>query len=196
MTFANDSSSIDYETLIQQSSNQLLSIPDLYDIFLSHASNSADAYPDELDFTKELHSILNNIHKKKTFLDIVDNPSYKYTAITAAANRSKFGVFICSKRYINIFYGLREEPYAQEYDIIRDEIDIFTDKERYLGSRKIPVKYGLTDQAFRLKNPCGQGFYIPIKDEAQLIYKEKALYVADQIVQRIKSVESVWIVTK
>lgn len=184
-----DKESVDYGKLIQDSSKRLQKIPDDYDIFISHASAGNGTYPDEKDFVLTLQRILTETYKKKVYLDLIYNDSYQYAPVISAARLSKYGVFICSLRYITITLGKRSEKYAKEYDTIIQEIDVFMGKERFFGFRIIPVKFGLTDDVYRQKGPFGHRFYISIVDEEKNSCLDKAAYVASKIIDKINDVE-------
>lgn len=187
---SSDSGPIEYGKLIEENSAELQKIQEEFDIFISHASVGEEAFPDEKDFVEALYALLEKEYKKKVYLDLVYNDSYQYSPIMAAAQLSKFGVFICSYRYIKIFFGKRKEPYKKEFDTIMQEIDVFMGKERDFGFRIIPVKFGVKEDVYRKRNPFGHRFKIVIEDEEKIDYKKKAAFVAAKIIDKINEVES------
>lgn len=187
---SSDGEPIEYGKLIEKNSAELQNIADEFDIFISHASVGEEAFPDEKDFVEALYEILKKEHKKKVYLDLAYNHSYQYSPIMAAAQLSKFGVFICSFRYIKIFFGRRKEPYKRDFDTIVQEIDVFMGKERDFGFRIIPVKFGVKEDVYRKRNPFGQRFKISIEDEEKNDYKKKAAFVAAKIIEKISKLES------
>src|SRR3989344_8544922 len=109
---------IDYGKLIEENSERIRNIPDEHLIFISHASAGDGAYPDEKQFVLALYEYLVASYPDKVYLDLIKNPKIIYTEVVRASQRSTYGVFICSPRYIDIYNGERKEPYEREYDTI------------------------------------------------------------------------------
>ncbi|MCX6792026.1 MAG: hypothetical protein NT149_03230 [Candidatus Gottesmanbacteria bacterium] len=187
----NEGGQIDYGKLIDENSERIIKIPDEHYIFISHASNGDGAYPDEKSFVLALYNFLEVNYPSKVYLDLIDKPQIIYTEIIRAAQRSTFGVFICSSRYINVYNGERKEPYAREYDLISLELNTFFDKQRRCGFCMIPVRYGVTSEAFGARSPFGGGTAtISIENETSKTHLEKAEYVSLQIIEKIKEAVS------
>lgn len=185
----NEGEQIDYGKLIEESSKEIINIPDEHYIFISHASNGDGAYPDEKQFVLALYEFLVASYPDKIYLDLIKKPKIIYTEVLRAAQRSTYGVFICSSRYINIYNGERKEPFVREFDTISLELNAFFDKQRRLGFCMIPVRFGVTSDAFS-KSPFGGVNEIYIEDETSKTHLQKAEYVSLKIIDIIKDAES------
>lgn len=186
-----ENQTIDYRTEIERKSENILEIEDDYKIFLSHACDGEGAHTDEKNFVLSLYELLKKEYDNKVYLDLICNSSYQISPIISAAQLSKYGVFICSPRFIKIALGKRKEPFLKEYDIITKELDVFHNKERELGFRIIPVRFGVTDEAYRKKGPFGSRFLISIENEASKTYLIKASIVANKIIEKITEIEKI-----
>jgi len=182
---ANENEDIDYGLQIQKNSKDILNIPNVWDIFISHASAGKTVYPDEKEFVLFLYEILTTKYKKKVYLDLISNPTMIDTEITRAAQRSEYGVFICSSRYVNIFNGNRTESYITEFDRIPREVNIFFTKARWQGKCIIPIRFGLEESAYEQRGPFPGTRTISIEDEITKKSIEKAEFIAKKIVERI-----------
>lgn len=182
---------VDYGKLIEENSERIRNIPDEHTIFISHASAGEGAYPDEKQFVLTLYKFLIASYPDKVYLDLIKNPKIIYTEVLRAAQRSTYGVFICSPRYINIFHGERKEPYVREYEIISIELNTFLAKQRRHGFCMIPIRFGVESDAFSDRSPLGGGVdTISIENEVLKTHLEKAEYVSSKIIELIKEAEA------
>lgn len=189
----NENEDIDYRKLIEANSEKIKSIPDEYYIFISHASNGDGAYPDEIKFVLALYDFLIVNYPDKVFLDLIKKPKIIYSEIYRAAQRSTYGVFICSPRYITIFNNGRgnNAQDTRQYEPISMELNFFHAKQRQHGFCMIPVCYGVTQDAFGDRSPFSNGTdTIFIENETLKNHLEKAEYVSLKIIEKIKEVES------
>lgn len=186
----NEGEQVNYEKRIQENSEEIENLPDEHLIFISHASNGDGAYPDENFFVLSLYDFLVASYPDKVYLDLIKKPKIIHTEINRAAQRSTYGVFICSSRYIKIYHGVRQEQFSREFDTINSlELNIFFDKQKRLGFCMIPVRYGVTPSAFA-RGPLGGVYAISIEDETSKTHLQKAEYVSLKIIEVIKEAES------
>lgn len=185
VTALNENESIDYGKLKEESSREILDIPDDYDFFISHASAGEDSFPSERMLVETIFNLLNSKYPDRVYLDLKAKPKIIPADIFRAAQSSKYGLFICSPRYIKIFHGKRKEPYKKEYDVISGEVNIFLNKQRLKGFCVIPVQYGVNDSAFTLRSPFGGNDKIKIEDEIMNEHIKMAEFVVNEITEKV-----------
>lgn len=98
-------------------------------------------------------------------------------------------MFICSPRYIKIYNGERKEQFAREFDTISLELNAFFEKQKRLGFCMIPVRFGVTSEAFA-RGPFPGVNAIYIEDETSKTHLQKAEYVSLKIIEVIEAAES------
>lgn len=117
-----------------------------YEFFISHASLSTDIKGNERqplegenEFVKSLVNRLESYKKGSTFVDYKDNKDFEFKIFHKALKTSKYGIFICSPRFINRYLG-------EEAAFLKEEVKHFwTIKNTHnQPERLIPVIFGLT----------------------------------------------------
>jgi hypothetical protein len=141
-----DDKKINYEQLKTGNKEQAIQQVVNYEFFISHASLSTDIKENEKqplegenEFVKSLVSRLELYKKGSTFVDYKDNKDFEFKIFHTALKTSRYGIFICSPRFISRYLGKEAAPLKEEVK------QFWTFKNTHnQPERLIPIIFGVT----------------------------------------------------